>query len=120
MIYVDDTIASSELAGVLVLVALAWALWASSWIARVEVHALAAPLVERLGLRWAREGVGARVLATGTGSDGRPVEIRFGRGVRPGSLTIWRRHPSAPGGASGAVGGAARKEPWQLVGVDDL
>jgi len=86
MIYVDDTIASSELAGVLVIVALLWASWAVAWLIRVEVHALAAPIVERHGLRWAREGLGPRVRASGGGH-----ELRFGRGSEPGSLRAWRR-----------------------------
>lgn len=99
MIYVDDTIASSELAGVLVLVALLWAAWAVTWLVRIEVHALAAPIVERLGLRWAREGFGARVRASGDGQ-----ELRFGRGREPGALRVWRR---------GAAG-------WAEVDVRDL
>lgn len=106
MIYVDGTIASSELAGILVLVGVMWALWASTWLARIEVHALAAPLVNRLGLRWAREGISARVLATGEGPDGRPVQLKFGRGEEPGTLLIWRR--------------AVAREPWQAVGADEL
>ncbi len=89
MIYVDDTIASSELAGLLVVVALLWAAWAVTWLVRVEVHALAAPVVDRLRLRWAREGLGTRVRAVGDG-----VELRFGRGKEPGTLRAWRRGPA--------------------------
>ncbi len=108
MIYVDDTIASSELAGVLVVVGLLWALWAATWLVRVEVHALAAPIVQRLRLRWAREGVGTRVIAVGTTADGAPLQVRFGRGSEPGSLRIWRRT------------GADKKAPWGVVGADEL
>lgn len=90
MIYVDDTIASSELAGILVVVALLWSAWAATWLVRVEVHALAAPVVSRLRLRWAREGFGTRVRAEGV-VDGEVVQLRFGRGVVPGSVRIWRR-----------------------------
>ncbi|MSP56947.1 MAG: hypothetical protein EXR69_15290 [Myxococcales bacterium] len=106
MIYVDGTIASSELAGILVVVGILWAVWASTWLIRVEVHALAAPLVNRLGLRWAREGVSTRVLATGEGQDGRPIQLKFGRGEEPGTLRIWRRAESG--------------RPWDAVGADDL
>lgn len=90
MIYVDDTIASSELAGILVLVALLWSAWAATWLVRVEVHALAAPIVNRLRLRWVREGFGTRVRAEGV-VDGQVVHLRFGRGDGAGSLRVWRR-----------------------------
>ena len=103
MIYVDDTIASSELAGILVLVAMLWAFWASSWIVRVEVHALAAPIVGRLGLRWSREGLGTRVHASGT-IDGEPVQLRVGRDVVPGGVRVWRRDGRQ----------------WVRVGADEL
>lgn len=106
MIYVDDTIASSELAGLLVIVAVLWALWASTWLARVELHATAAPLVHRLGLRWAREGISPRVMATGTGPDGLPLQLRFGRAREAGGLRIWRR--------------AGSGEPWRVIGADEL
>lgn len=103
MIYVDGTIASSELAGILVLVGLIWALWGAAWLVRIEVHALAAPIVERLGLRWAREGLGLRVRAVGERA-GQPLELRFGRGPEPGSLRAWRRGPQG----------------WEPVGLDAL
>jgi hypothetical protein len=90
MIYVDGTIASSELAGILVLVALLWSLWGSAWLVRVEVHALAAPVVNRLGLRWAREGFGRSVRAQGE-RDGEKIELRFSRGELPGTLQVCRR-----------------------------
>ncbi len=90
MIYVDGTIASSELAGILVLVAVLWSLWGSAWLVRVEVHALAAPVVNRLGLVWAREGFGRSVRALGE-RNGESLELRFGRGEEPGTLQVWRR-----------------------------
>ncbi len=95
MIYVDDTIASSELAGILVLVGLLWSVWSIGWLIRVEVHALAAPIVNRLGLRWAREGFGARVRARGLDAAGQGIELRFGRGHLPGTLMVWRREGRA-------------------------
>lgn len=110
MIYVDDTIASSELAGVLVLVGILWALWASTWIARVEVHALAAPLVDRLRLRWAREGLSPRVVAVGSDAEGHELRLRFGRGPVPGTLLIWRRAPRPEGGGFR----------WEPVSADQL
>lgn len=103
MIYVDGTIAASELAGILVLVGLIWALWGAGWLVRIEVHALAAPIVDRLGLRWAREGFGPRVRAVGE-RDGQPFELRFGRGAEPGTLRAWQR-------ADGR---------WQPVALDTL
>lgn len=103
MIYVDDTIASSELAGILVLVALLWSVWAATWLVRVEVHALAAPIVNRLRLRWAREGFGTRVRAEGV-IDGEVVQLRFGRGAGAESVRIWRREGKL----------------WKSVGADEL
>lgn len=90
MIYVDGTIASSELAGILVLVALLWSFWASAWLVRIEVHALAAPVVNRLGLQWAREGFGRSVRALGE-QDGERLELLFSLGEIPGTLQVWRR-----------------------------
>jgi hypothetical protein len=78
--YLEETAGGSILAGVVIVVLLAWSLWLTGWLRRVELHEKAAPVVERLGLAFHREGFLGRIAASGS-VDGVPVEVRWGRTV---------------------------------------
>ncbi|MFZ5481076.1 MAG: hypothetical protein ACOZNI_30215 [Myxococcota bacterium] len=75
-LHLDVTAAYSILSAALVLLGAAWVLWGSAWLRRVELASIAAPAVRDLGLRFAREGWGARVVASGA-IEGRAVEVRW-------------------------------------------
>ena len=79
------------LAGVFVLVGIAWALWAIGWVRRVESREALEPVLRTFGLRWLAEGFSARVAAEGQvagravtlvlPAPGRPVRLRLGGGA---------------------------------------
>ena len=65
MLYIEETAGGSFLAGFLILLAALWCVWGAHWLRRIELRAIAEPVVHALGLRWAPEGFGPRVVAVG-------------------------------------------------------
>ena len=76
------------LAGIVLVVGQAWALWGRAWLDRAYLRTVAAPVVTSVGLAYAREGLRAAVRATGTQGE-TAYEVRWTlRGTTP---TMWAR-----------------------------
>jgi hypothetical protein len=107
MMYLEETAGGSILAGVVIVVGLAWSLWLAGWLRRVELRHVATPAVERLGLSFGREGWRGRVKAAGV-VEGVPVEIVWGRAVR--ARVVGGRWVAVPAhDVDGTVRGLARE-----------
>lgn len=106
MMYLDETAGGSVLAGMVVLLGLAWSLWLAGWLRRIELRYVAAPAVERLGLSFGREGLLGHVVAAGV-VDGVPIEVAWGRSVR--ARVAGRRWVALPAhDVDGAIRGLVR------------
>lgn len=79
------------LAGIVLVVGQAWALWGRAWLDRAYLRTVAAPVVANGGLTYMREGLRAAVRATGT-QEGTAYEVRWT--LRGGVPTMWARAKS--------------------------